>query len=210
MIPTIAIVVRADDQQWEVFQKKIHLTTTRLHRVQAGMAIPEAEAYFDLQFEQEKPIFNDIQNQPVFVNAIIAVPVPLPDNFIAFNGWNTFLHKETWELAASKTQADSWVLPLFGKLNWKFLLAPNTPGMIAARVVAMIINEAYFALGDGISTKREMDIAMKLGTNYPFGPFEWAEKIGLINIYHLLKKLCEEDLRYAVAPALANEIEKTE
>ncbi len=208
MIPIIAIAVRADDQQWEVFQKKIHPQTTRLHRIQAGMAIPEADAYFDLQFEQEKPIFNDIQNQPVFVNAIIALPVQLPENFISFNGWNTFLHKETWELATSKSQVDNWVQPLFEKLNWKFLPAPNSPGMIAARVVAMIINEAYFALGDGVSTKVEMDIAMKLGTNYPFGPFEWAEKIGLINIYNLLQKLCEEDIRYAVAPALVNEIQK--
>jgi 3-hydroxyacyl-CoA dehydrogenase len=43
----------------------------------------------------------------------------------------------------------------------------------------MIINEAYFALEDNVSTKAETDIAMKLGTNYPYGPFEWGQLIGL-------------------------------
>lgn len=70
----------------------------------------------------------------------------------------------------------------------------------------MIINEAYFGLGDGISSKQEMDIAMKLGTNYPFGPFEWSEKIGLGRIHALLSKLSETSTRYQIAPALTKEI----
>ncbi len=57
-----------------------------------------------------------------------------------------------------------------------------------------------------ITTKTEIDLAMKLGTNYPYGPFEWAEKIGLKNIYLLLKKLSENDNRYAVAPAMELEL----
>jgi 3-hydroxybutyryl-CoA dehydrogenase len=78
--------------------------------------------------------------------------------------------------------------------------------MIAARVISMIINEAYFALGDKISTKEQIDIAMKLGTNYPYGPFEWSEKIGLQKIYALLKKLREKERRYDIAPLLDEEI----
>ena len=85
-------------------------------------------------------------------------------------------------------------------------MVPDVPGMISTRVIAMIINEAYFGLGDGISSKKDIDIAMKLGTNYPYGPFEWGEKIGLKKIYALLKKLSEKDDRYTVAPALEKEI----
>src|ERR1700710_2457559 len=47
------------------------------------------------------------------------------------------------------------------------------------RVVAMIINEAYYALDAGVSSKESIDLAMKLGTGYPYGPFEWADRIGL-------------------------------
>ena len=66
----------------------------------------------------------------------------------------------------------------------------------------MIINEAFFALEEGVSSKEEIDVAMKLGTNYPYGPFEWQEKIGLQNIYQLLHNLSEKDKRYSVSPLL--------
>jgi 3-hydroxybutyryl-CoA dehydrogenase len=56
----------------------------------------------------------------------------------------------------------------------------------------MIVNEAFIALKEGVSTKEEIDIAMKLGTNYPYGPFEWAEKIGTERIKNLLSKLSVE------------------
>ncbi len=52
--------------------------------------------------------------------------------------------------------------------------------------MAMIINEAWHALAEEVSTKNEIDTAMKLGTNYPYGPFEWAEKIGLGR--HIIEK----------------------
>ena len=70
----------------------------------------------------------------------------------------------------------------------------------------MIINEAYFGLGDDLSTKAGIDTAMKLGTNYPYGPFEWCEKIGTEKIYSLLKKLEATNSRYTPAPLLAKEV----
>ena len=72
----------------------------------------------------------------------------------------------------------------------------------------MIINEAYFAKGEYVSTEKEIDIAMKLGTNYPHGPFEWATIIGIKNIYELLKTLSEPDTRYKPSPLLEQEAMK--
>ena len=69
----------------------------------------------------------------------------------------------------------------------------------------MIINEGYFALQNNVSTKEEIDIAMKLGTNYPYGPFEWSKKIGLKNIYALLQKLSITDKRYTPSSLLTAE-----
>ena len=69
----------------------------------------------------------------------------------------------------------------------------------------MIINEAFYAKGDGVSSERDIDTAMKLGTNYPFGPFEWGRLIGMKNIYALLKKLSSGDERYTPASALEKE-----
>jgi 3-hydroxybutyryl-CoA dehydrogenase len=69
----------------------------------------------------------------------------------------------------------------------------------------MIINEAYFALEENVSTKEEIDIAMKLGTNYPYGPFEWCKKIGLKNIAALLAELSQTEKRYQPARLLLKE-----
>jgi 3-hydroxybutyryl-CoA dehydrogenase len=69
----------------------------------------------------------------------------------------------------------------------------------------MIINEAYFALEENVSTKEEIDIAMKLGTNYPYGPFEWAKKIGLKNVVRLLTELSLSEKRYQPAGLLLKE-----
>ena len=69
----------------------------------------------------------------------------------------------------------------------------------------MIINEAYFTLEENVSTKEEIDIAMKLGTNYPYGPFEWSKKIGLKNIADLLKELFITEKRYQPAALLLKE-----
>ena len=70
----------------------------------------------------------------------------------------------------------------------------------------MIINEAWFAYADGVSTQQDIDLAMKLGTNYPYGPFEWGNKIGLNNIINLLLSMSEENSRYAPAPLLIKQV----
>ena len=69
----------------------------------------------------------------------------------------------------------------------------------------MIINEAWFSLAENISTREEIDTAMKLGTNYPYGPFEWGDKIGLDRVSALLNELHKTDTRYSIAPGLQGE-----
>lgn len=202
------IVVKADSQQKEEFLAKgvpADVFITWLSG-KMEMPIPEADAYFDLLFEEEGPAFSAITDKPVFVNAVIATGKDLQQNGIRINAWSGFLQRELLEVADKDSQNVSKGDQILQLLGWKYQLVPDVPGMIAARVIAMIVNEAYFALGDEISSPAEIDIAMKLGTNYPLGPFEWSKKIGLQKIYSLLKKLGENDRRYLVAPALEKEV----
>lgn len=60
---------------------------------------------------------------------------------------------------------------------------------IIARILAMIINEASFAVGEGVASVRDIDIAMRLGTNYPKGPLRWADEIGLDTVLAVLGSL---------------------
>ena len=68
----------------------------------------------------------------------------------------------------------------------------------------MIINEAAFALTEGTAAAEAIDQAMKKGTNYPFGPLEWAEKIGLDDVYAVLSGLYRQfgEERYRPAPLI--------
>lgn len=205
------IVVKANTEQKRVFLAKGVAEDVLINWWEAEKEISEADAYFDLDYEEDGPAFSGIKEKPVFINSVIKTREGLPDNFIRLNAWNGFLERDLIEVAAADLpagrQGSQIAVDLILKnLGWKYQIVPDLPGMIAARVIAMIINEAYFGLGDEISTKADIDTAMKLGTNYPFGPFEWSQKIGLNKIYSLLKKLSEQDSRYTVAPALEKEL----
>jgi 3-hydroxybutyryl-CoA dehydrogenase len=83
---------------------------------------------------------------------------------------------------------------------------------IAARILATLVNEAASAVGEGVATPEAVDTAMRLGTNYPSGPLEWGERIGLSHVVHTLEALhaAEPDGRYRVVPLLRSMAERGE
>ena len=165
--------------------------------------IIDADAYIDLLFTPENNIFKNIEHKQVIVSSVITTGNNLPKNFARINAWDTFLEKEKLELV---TNNEIEVGNILKQLNYQYILVPDIIGMIAPRNIAMIINEAYFALEDEISSKEQIDTAMKLGTNYPYGPFEWANKIGLQNIADLLNELSKTDERYIPSKLLIKEL----
>ncbi len=202
------IIVSADAVSQEEFRVKITGTDTKVTFIESfpnnGMDYGTADAFFFLNpgiNNQDHTIFN---GKPVFINSVIETlqELKLPQNFYRINGWPTFINREIWEVANGKDGS----VNIFEKLQWKYILVADEPGLVSARIISMIINEAYFALGEAVSSKDEIDIAMKLGTNYPYGPFEWCKKIGLQKVYDLLQKLSEKESRYSIAPAMKNEV----
>ncbi|HEY8967903.1 MAG TPA: 3-hydroxyacyl-CoA dehydrogenase family protein [Puia sp.] len=145
---------------------------------------------------------------PVMVNSVVHTCEEIGRPFIRINAWPGMLEREVHELAIGPEMGETRPLldGLYRELGWKYRLVPDIPGMISGRILAMIINEAYYTLQENVSTREEIDIAMKLGTNYPFGPFEWSEKIGLENIYDLLNKLGATDRLYIPAKGMIAEL----
>ncbi|MDR5684285.1 MAG: 3-hydroxyacyl-CoA dehydrogenase NAD-binding domain-containing protein [Armatimonadota bacterium] len=80
----------------------------------------------------------------------------------------------------------------------------DAPGGILARILAMLVNEAAFAYAEGVASAAEIDTAMRLGTNYPRGPFRWAEDIGVGLVAGILAALhgYYGEERYRTAPLL--------
>jgi 3-hydroxybutyryl-CoA dehydrogenase len=71
--------------------------------------------------------------------------------------------------------------------------APLEADAIAERVVLAIVNEAYRALGDRVAGADDIDRAMRLGANHPFGPFEWVARTGVTEVAAMLDGLSDED-----------------
>jgi 3-hydroxybutyryl-CoA dehydrogenase len=143
----------------------------------------------------------------VIVNQVGGTTKSLPENFIRFNGWPGFLGGKFIEAASASTGLNNKVESFFARFGKDIRWVPDQPGFISARIVAMIINEAYLALGEGVSSREEIDTAMKLGTNYPLGPFEWAKRIGPAHVKDLLMDLAAMNNRYQPAPSLIGESE---
>lgn len=80
----------------------------------------------------------------------------------------------------------------------------DVPGLLVARTIAMLINEAADAVHQGVCDAQGADLAMKLGTNYPAGPFEWLADIGVDYVVTLLGHLSHayRGERYRVSPLL--------
>ncbi|MDE3070372.1 MAG: 3-hydroxyacyl-CoA dehydrogenase [Acidobacteriota bacterium] len=80
----------------------------------------------------------------------------------------------------------------------------DAPGLVLGRIVCQLVNEAAFALGEGVGSAEDIDTGMVLGLNHPRGPLEWADKIGLDHVLAVLEALCREyrEERYRPAPRL--------
>jgi 3-hydroxybutyryl-CoA dehydrogenase len=168
-----------------------------------------ADVYIDLLYEPDKERSKQLamrSDYPFFINSVEYTLQQAGNNFIRINAWPGFLGRDIIEVAIAEPEQESIVKRVFEKLNWKYRIIPDVPGMITARIIASIINEAYYTYGEGISGKDEIDIAMKLGTSYPMGPFEWSEEIGLEKIASLLTELGKTDQRYQLAPAMEKEV----
>ena len=168
----------------------------------------DADAFIDLQFENNTERVESLKKllpKPVIINSVIETLKDTNDSFIRMNAWPTFLKGTIIEASAAEDKKRN-AEAIFSLLNKKIEWLPDQSGFITPRVICSIINEAFFALGEKVSTKEEIDTAMKLGTNYPYGPFEWAEKIGTKNIYDLLKKLSKDHPRYTPSDLLKESI----
>lgn len=206
----MTVAILADDLlKQELLSKKLpeEISLVWVDSVRA-LTIADADVYIDLLFEPDAERTQHLKRllpKPVIVNAVSATTQKIGAGFIRINAWPGMLQRAVIEVALPASVEEAVIKNIFDLLQWNYVVVPDIAGMITARILATIINEAYYTLGAQVSTREEIDIAMKLGTSYPYGPFEWSAKIGLNRIYELLIELSNVDKRYTPAPLLTQE-----
>jgi 3-hydroxybutyryl-CoA dehydrogenase len=173
------------------------------------------DVIFDLKFDEKSnqlKYYAGLKDIPVFVCAVkqqLAKAVFDYGNKVdcllfGINALPTFIHRNLLEVCLLKQEQLAQLENILKQLQWDFKLVNDRVGMVTPRILFMIINEACYTLQEGTASKEDIDISMKLGTNYPFGPFEWANKIGIKHVNETLEAiyLDTHDERYKVCPLL--------
>lgn len=183
-----------------------------------NISTTQFDIIFDLNFDDNLERINDYQllnkNTLLCLSAAkiqleSVLPKTLWGQSIGINALPTFLSRNSLEYCSiENTNIEK--LQLLGWQN--FYQVKSRVGLVSARVICMIINEAYFTLQEGTANREDIDKGMKLGTAYPYGPFEWCNKIGIKNVYELLNAMGNDtkDDRYKICSLLKTEYLKSE
>lgn len=156
---------------------------------------------------------NSKSSVPFFTSSL-CVPVSeqtsfskYPRRLIGIGLYDTFSEAKLLEIAPSKI-TDIKILKnaesFLKETGINYVKVPDRAGLVFPRILSMIINEAAQVYSENIASKEDIDTAMKLGTSYPFGPLEWADKLGVDLVYNTLKSLQNEfgEDRYRPHPSL--------
>lgn len=168
--------------------------------------IHEEPAFIHTYAKTPRPVF--LNTCKISLAALVHhVSGPLRCNLFGFNGLPTLFNREHLEVSVLDRTETPILQKICQHLKTEYRVVDDRVGLVTPRVICMIINEAYYSVQEGTATREDIDLAMKLGTNYPYGPFEWCEKIGVENVYELIQAVYDDtkDERYKVCPLLKKE-----
>ncbi len=137
----------------------------------------------------------------------VAAWISQPDWVVGFGALSPVVKGNLIELAPA-LQTDPSTLgkvqKLFKNLGLETAVVEDSVGLVLPRIVCCLVNEAAYALMENVAQPRDIDTAMQLGTNYPHGPLEWGDLIGLDVVLAVLRGLFDEfgEDRYRPAPLL--------
>jgi 3-hydroxybutyryl-CoA dehydrogenase len=111
---------------------------------------------------------------------------------------------ELTRLPGSQSFAATAVEECFERLGLVTEWVDDAPGLVLGRIVSQLVNEAAFAIGEGVGSADDVDTGMTLGLSHPHGPVAFGEAMGLDHALSVLDALWEErhEERYRAAPLL--------
>ncbi|MFB1482697.1 3-hydroxyacyl-CoA dehydrogenase family protein [Corallococcus sp. RDP092CA] len=137
----------------------------------------------------------------------IAAATKRPESVIGMHFMNPVPVMQLVELirgAATSDETYTTIRAMAERMGKTTVVSKDYPGFIVNRILIPMLNEACFALMEGLGTAEDIDTAMKLGTNQPMGPLQLADFIGLDTVLYIAEVLHKGlgDSKYRPAPLL--------
>ncbi|MGB3864988.1 MAG: 3-hydroxybutyryl-CoA dehydrogenase [Xanthobacteraceae bacterium] len=137
----------------------------------------------------------------------LAAATDRPDRFIGMHFFNPVPLMALLELIRGLQTSDDThakAVEFARRIGKVAITAKNSPGFAVNRILCPMINEAIFALQEGIASAEDIDAGMKLGCNHPIGPLALADMIGLDTMLSVMEVFYDgfEDPKYRAAPLL--------
>jgi 3-hydroxybutyryl-CoA dehydrogenase len=198
----------------EKILSRIHATTDYSQIARADFAVEAVPERLDLKLsvlrEADKLLPPEVilaSNTSSISVTTLAAATGRPDRFIGMHFMNpvpVMILIEVIRALQTSDETFHTTMGLCERLEKKPVAVNDAPGFVSNRVLLPMINEAAFAVMEGVATAEAVDAILKLGMNHPMGPLELADFIGLDTCVHILDVLHKGfgDSKYRACPLL--------
>lgn len=210
---------KIDSQARETALERIEPVASLDGMASAGLVIEAATEREDIKRSIFEEVGKVLGHQAVLASNTSSIPItrlaqasPDPKRFVGVHFFNPVPVMGLIELIRGLATSDETVrvVELYAEaLGKRVVRANDAPGFIVNRVLMPMLNEACFALGEGVATIPDIDAACQLGLNHPMGPLTLADFIGLDTCLSICRVLHEGtgDPKFRPAPLLVKYVE---
>lgn len=201
-------------EKFAELKKRIHYTDNNKDAEQADLVIEAIAEDAKIKQELFKHLDHTCKPETVFASntsslsiTALAAATKRPDKFIGMHFFSPAHIMKLLELipGVDTSPATFDRVKKFGEeLGKTVISSKDMPGFITTRLGLVLVNEAAFALMEGLSTPQEIDTGMTLGYNHPMGPLALADFIGLDICLHIMETLYDGfgDPKYRACPLI--------